>query len=168
MHLSDASGKMLRFSMRYPRPVALIAGLLLLFTADPASARDRSTTDSLLVRAINSARAERGLSPLSVDSKLTRAARAHSADMLRRNYFDHGAFVARMRAARARGPTFGETLGWEAGYPVPSIVGDWLNSPEHRAIVLRPGFRRVGVGALQGTFSGTSGALVVTADFAGS
>jgi hypothetical protein len=34
-------------------------------------------------------------------------------------------------------------------------------------VLLRPGFRRVGIGALRGTFSGVSGALVVTADFAG-
>ena len=47
-------------------------------------------------------------------------------------------------------------------------LGDWIASAEHRAIVLRPGFRRVGVGSLQGTFDGTRGALVVTADFAGS
>ena len=44
----------------------------------------------------------------------------------------------------------------------------WLNSPPHRKNLLRAGFRRVGVGAMMGTFSGTGGARVVTADFAGS
>jgi uncharacterized protein YkwD len=168
MHPSDASGKMPRFSMRYPRLVTLIAGLLLLFTADAAWARDGSTTDSSLVRAINDARAVHGLAPVKVDAKLAHVARSHTLDMVRRNYFDHGAFFSRMRASGARGPRFGETIGWEAGYPMSSIIGDWIASAEHRAIVLRAGFRRVGVGALQGTFDGTPGALVVTADFAGS
>ena len=42
-----------------------------------------------------------------------------------------------------------------------------LASPAHRAVLLRPGFRRVGVGAYQGNFAGRHDALVVTADFAG-
>ena len=42
-----------------------------------------------------------------------------------------------------------------------------MSSPGHRANLLRPGFRRIGIGALVGRFSGYSGATVVTADFAG-
>ena len=42
-----------------------------------------------------------------------------------------------------------------------------MKSPPHRRNLLRPGFRRVGVGAMMATFSGASGARVVTADFAG-
>ena len=61
---------------------------------------------------------------------------------------------------------FGEDLAW--GPPSAAwVVSQWLASPEHRSILLRPGFRRVGIGALRGSFSGMSGALVVTADFAG-
>src|SRR5437762_3575611 len=62
--------------------------------------------------------------------------------------------------------TFGEDLAWGPA-SASWVVGAWLASPEHRAILLRPGFRRVGIGAFQGTFSGRAGALVVTADFAG-
>ena len=43
----------------------------------------------------------------------------------------------------------------------------WLASPEHRANLLRPGYRTVGVGARKGTFEGYAGAVVVTTDFAG-
>jgi uncharacterized protein YkwD len=41
----------------------------------------------------------------------------------------------------------------------------WLNSAPHRAIVLDPRFRRVGVGRRWGTL-GSAGRAVVTADFA--
>jgi uncharacterized protein YkwD len=42
-----------------------------------------------------------------------------------------------------------------------------LSSPGHRANLLRPGFRYVGVGTATGRFAGVSGATIVTADFAG-
>jgi uncharacterized protein YkwD len=61
---------------------------------------------------------------------------------------------------------FGENLAWG---PISAswVVSQWLASPEHRAILLRPGFRRIGIGAYEGSFAGQSGKLVVTADFAG-
>lgn len=88
--------------------------------------------------------------------------------MLRRNYFSHGAFSSRLRASGARGPIFGENLAWGTGATAQWIVGRWLASPAHRAVLLRPGFRRIGIGAVNGTFAGHGGATVVTADFAGS
>jgi uncharacterized protein YkwD len=48
-----------------------------------------------------------------------------------------------------------------------AIVKTWLASPGHRANLLHPGYRIVGVGALRGTFSGYRGALMITTDFAG-
>jgi uncharacterized protein YkwD len=118
---------------------------------------------------MNAARASHGLPPLRLDRKLTRAARAHSADMLRRGYFAHGRVAPRLRAFHVRAPSVGENLAWGIGSmaTAESVVARWLASPRHRAILLRRGFRRVGIGALTGTFVGNSGALVVTADFAG-
>ena len=42
-----------------------------------------------------------------------------------------------------------------------------MGSPGHRANLLRPGWNRIGLGALKGNFLGYTGATVVTADFAG-
>lgn len=115
---------------------------------------------------MNGARASHGLAPLRLDLRLERTARAHSADMLRRQYFAHGAFASRVESSGASGPIFGENLAWG---PVSAswIIERWLASPKHRSILLRPGFRRVGIGAFQGSFAGQNGKLVVTADFAG-
>ena len=44
---------------------------------------------------------------------------------------------------------------------------EWLASPEHRANLLRPGYARIGIGLVRGSFLGNGGATVVTADFAG-
>ena len=146
--------------------VAFATGVVALATAASATARGLSGSESSLLRAINTARTSRGLTALRVDRSLERTARRHSSDMLRGGYFSHGRFAARMRASGARGPTFGEDLAWG---PVDAqwVVSEWLASPPHGANLLRPGFHRVGVGALLGTFAGHSGALVVTADFAG-
>jgi uncharacterized protein YkwD len=115
---------------------------------------------------MNSARMSRGLAPLRVDYRLERIARVHSSDMLRRQYFAHGAFASRMQVSRATGPLFGEDLAW-GPLSASWVVSQWLASPEHRANLLRRGFRRVGVGGVVGMFGGHAGAFVVTADFAG-
>jgi uncharacterized protein YkwD len=147
--------------------VAFVAAVFVLGAAASASARGLTSSETSLLRAMNGARTSHGLAPLHVDYRLERVARGHSSDMLHRQYFAHTSFAARMQASGARGPVWGENLAWG---PVSAqwVVSQWLASPEHRANLLRRGFRRVGIGALTGTFAGHAGAFVVTADFAGS
>jgi uncharacterized protein YkwD len=146
--------------------VAFVAFLLFLGFATAAWARGLSSSESSLLRAMNAVRASHGLARLRIDSRLEAVARLHSVDMLRHNYFAHGAVSARLNGSGAAGPIFGEDLAYG---PVSSswVVNAWLASPPHRANLLRPGFRRVGIGAVVGTFEGSGGTFVVTADFAG-
>jgi uncharacterized protein YkwD len=128
------------------------------------------TTDELsLLGAMNQVRAEHGLRPLRSDGRLERAARAHSARMLRINRIFHGAFSVRIRGVGVRDPRVGENLAWSTGSlaRARAIVRAWLASPRHRANLLRPGYRIVGVGALRGNFAGYRGAVMITTDFAG-
>jgi uncharacterized protein YkwD len=143
------------------------AVLALLWPAAGAQGRTLSASGTSLLRTMNAVRASHGLAPLRVDIRLVRAARAHSADMLRRQRFTHGSVASRALRAGARGPVFGETLAWGQGISAQWIVNKWLASPSHRAVLLRPGFRRVGLGIVYGTFAGRSGAAVVTANYAG-
>jgi uncharacterized protein YkwD len=150
---------------------ALILVILLVAFAAPAAraAAVARHSDRDLLRAMNRARTTRGLRGLRLDPKLRAAARAHSREMLRYDYFGHGSFGRRLSSFGVRGPTIGENLAWGDGSyrRAAVIVGEWLRSPEHRANLLRPGFRRVGVGSLSGHFAGHPNVLVVTADFAG-
>jgi len=115
-----------------------------------------------IVRAMNAVRAQNGAPPLRVGRALTRAARAHSADMARRNYFDHGPFVQRLRRFGVRAPHIGENLAYGTGLlGAMAIVQMWVASPPHRRNLLDPKFRRIGVG-----MAGSSRKLI-TADFAG-
>jgi uncharacterized protein YkwD len=146
--------------------VVFLTGFLLFGVAGTAGASRLTASETSLLSVINATRISHGLAPLRLDSRLQRTARTHSADMLRHQYFAHGAFTARVLASGAAGPVFGEDLAW-GPLSATWVVTHWLASPEHRAILLRPGFRRIGVGAYEGTFAGHPGALVVTADFAG-
>jgi uncharacterized protein YkwD len=147
--------------------VAFLASFALLGPAAGAQARTLSSSEDSLLQTMNSARASHGLAPLRVDVRLLRAARGHSADMLHRQYFAHGSVAGRALAQGAHGPVFGEDLAWATGLTAQWVVDRWLASPPHRAVMLRPGFRRVGIGIAFGTFAGHGGAGVVTADFAG-
>jgi uncharacterized protein YkwD len=145
----------------------LFAAISLAFAAAPSAlAASHSSAQASLLQAMNSARAAHGLRPLRFDGGLDRAAAAHTAEMLRGNTFSHGDFARRMAAFHLAG-SLGENLAWGTGPAgsARSIVRMWLASPSHRANLLRPGFRRIGLGLAHGTFEGYGGATVVTADF---
>jgi uncharacterized protein YkwD len=147
--------------------VAFVAVFALLGPAAGAEGRALSSSEASLLQSVNAVRTSHGLAPLRMDIRLVRAARGHSADMMRRQYFAHGSVARRALAAGARGPVFGEDLAWGTRVTAQLVVNRWLASPGHRAVMLRPGFRRVGIGISFGTFAGHGNAAVVTADFAG-
>jgi uncharacterized protein YkwD len=151
--------------------------LLLAFFAAPGAkarlltrSRVTSTTgDMALVAAINSARTLHLLPKLRIDLRLTRAARSHSLDMLRRDYFGHGNLSARMSRFRVRGRVFAENLDYCSGAISARVtVADWLGSPTHREIMLDASLSRIGVATPVGAFGNSPSATLVTADFAGS
>jgi uncharacterized protein YkwD len=155
-----------------------VTGIALLVVSPGASSVDLvgatsvsalSAQEQSLLAAINAARAANGAPPLRIGARLQHAADAHSAAMARSGSFTHGNWYRRLRAHGVRGRTLGETIAWGVGIDgtAQAIVAMWLASPPHRATMLRPGFRRVGVGIAVGRMSGYSGARVATADFAG-
>ena len=146
-----------------------VTAALALLAPTAASAAGLSQNEVSLLHQMNLVRGRHGLRPLAVDGHLERAARAHSHEMIATGVFAHGAFGSRMLQFDVTGSLAGENLAWGTGYRggAQGVVAAWLASPEHRANLLRPSFRRVGIGAIAGTFLGHRGARVVTADFAG-
>jgi uncharacterized protein YkwD len=152
------------------------AVLAIALIATPAAsarvaASTHTTSEQSVVKLINKQRVKHGLRALKIDGSLITVARAHSRDMVKRNYFSHhsksGTDPAD-RIARAGGTgAIGEDLAWGSGsYSSPSaIVKLWLNSPPHRRVLFAKDLKYVGIGRATGRFQGTSGAAVFTADF---
>ena len=122
-----------------------------------------SSHELAILRAVNRVRASHGRRPLRLGPALHRAARAHSVDMVRRGYFDHGPFVQRLRSFGVRAQALGENLAHatEPGFSATLVVQMWMTSPGHRSVMLDRGFSRIGVGVAGGL------TRLVTADFAG-
>jgi uncharacterized protein YkwD len=113
---------------------------------------DPSAEDHML-QSVNQARAQVGLSPLAMDPLLQQAARQHSADMYNRHYFSHNtpdgkSPYDRLHDLRFHYVTAGENLAFAPD--VDQAFGSLMNSPDHRANILNPDFRCIGIGAYKG------------------
>jgi uncharacterized protein YkwD len=102
---------------------------------------------------LNHHRAARGLPPLREDSRLQDAAQAHAEDMGRRDFYAHRnpdglEPDTRIRSTGFEGRLTGENIHWGVGInATPArIVDDWMNSPGHRANILRRSYTHVGTG----------------------
>lgn len=129
-----------------------------------ANPRPRPDLEARMLEMVNAERAKRGLEPLKPDPQLVEVARGHSRDMFGRGYFSHvspegGTLAERMRKGDARYFLAGENL---ALAPTLDMAHQGLmDSPGHRANILRPQFGRLGVGVLDGGRYG----LMVTQNF---
>jgi uncharacterized protein YkwD len=126
---------------------------------------------------INGVRRAHHLRPVRAERHLRSAARRHANDMAGRDYFAHASpggttMEKRVRHAgylhRVREWWLGEAIAWGnggAGAPR-AILRGLLNSPPHRAILLDPGFRDLGIGVARGAPQGAgAGALTIALDF---
>ncbi|MBI4497895.1 MAG: CvpA family protein [Chloroflexi bacterium] len=110
-----------------------------------------------LLELVNTERTRAGLTPLVMDKGLQQVARAHSADMFQRRYFAHEnpdglSPFDRMRRAGISFRVAGENLAYAPNVEV--AHAGLMDSPGHRANVLRPEFRRVGIGVMATTLYG--------------
>jgi uncharacterized protein YkwD len=124
----------------------------------------------------NRVRAQHGLPRLRENKRLRRAAVGHARDMVRHRYFEHttpggATMVDRiLRAGYVRagqGWALGENIAWGTGsLGTPrGAVEAWMDSPGHRANILKRSYRELGVGVVVGVpVSGAAGATY-TVDF---
>lgn len=130
----------------------------------------RAGNEQRVLVLLNDIRQQHGLSTFTISTPLRNAARSHSADMLQKGYFEHNspseAWDARI-ARFVKSPLIGENIAWGTGsYGTPEgIVSQWMHSPTHRAIILTAGLHRIGLALPIGTFDGSAGAVMATADF---
>jgi uncharacterized protein YkwD len=166
--LGLALGSLLRMRPRMSGAmIAAIAVVLLQAAAASASDLKATATERSFLVAVNEARTAHGHPAVSLDTRLLQAARWQSHDMVEHGYFAHRNLVARVVRAGVRSGDVGENLGWAAQTDgsVALLLRMWLESPEHRSVLLDPRFESVGVGVAIGRFKGWPNAIVVTTDF---
>lgn len=162
--------------MRKTLIVVLIAGLLLLVAAPAASAITLTKPEKQLLTLINKARARRSLPALKVNAKLQRAARAHSSQMIAKDYFSHDS--ASGEAFSKRLIRFGYTqtncTSWRAGENIAYGVGlvgtpqaimkAWMHSKPHKLVILDKSLKECGLGRAEGEFKTLEGTCMFTLD----
>ncbi|MFE0042717.1 CAP domain-containing protein [Streptomyces albireticuli] len=118
---------------------------------------ERAVADVLALT--NTERRAAGLRPLAADARLGTAAQAHSADMAGRGFYSHttpegGEPWDRAAAAGAAHRGIGENIACGQRTPA-EVVRGWMDSPGHRANILKPDFTHLGVGYATGGSAGT-------------
>lgn len=137
------------------------------------------TLETRLAREINAVRSQRHLRPLIESPALRLAADSHSAAMLDQGFFAHESpdgtsFATRLKQFYPANTTDYWAVGENLAMTGPNeplardLVASWMQSPHHRANLLDPRWRELGIGVRfapspQGAFSGLA-TWVVTLD----
>ena len=135
--------------------------------------------ESGVVVDINSFRRTHHLQPLRLSPSLSAAAREHTEQMAQEGFFAHAsadgsAFWKRIQSFYPSGTwsfwSVGENLLWSSPDVSPgTALQMWLASPEHRANLMDPRWREIGIAAVHepaapGVYDGRD-VTIVTTDF---
>jgi uncharacterized protein YkwD len=124
-----------------------------------AQSRANPRLERELVALTNVDRTSNGLASLLDNDLLVGIARERSDDMITRNYFSHeippdGELVfAILRQREIAYRAAGENIAWNTAAELASVQRaeqDFMNSPAHRANILRDDYTSIGVGAVPG------------------
>ena len=141
-------------------------------TAMPGQASERLLSKAT-VCLLNRERTHRGMRSLRVNRRLSQAALAHTQDMVEKRYFQHVStsgtdVVDRLLSTgylgRVRSWLVGENLAWGThSLSTPrQTVTNWMDSPGHRANILKRRFREIGIGVVFHAPTRTSSRVAAT------
>jgi uncharacterized protein YkwD len=150
----------LLFSLVRALAGALVLAHPLVQSAAPAAAAAEAPSDTSaaiprVVELTNIERGKSGLAPLAFNPQLSQAAQRYSEVLSRDACFAHTCGPVPDMANRIDQAGYG---GWTAigeniaaGYQTPeAVVAGWMQSPGHRANILSPNYREIGVGLAGG------------------
>ena len=124
----------------------------------------------------NKVRAEKGLPTLKENGRLRRAALGHSRAMVSNGFFEHTTpagvsmtdrILRSGYVSRDQAWSLGENLAWGTGQLATprGAIEAWLDSPGHRANLLKRSYRELGVGVVLGNPSTGNDGATYTVDF---
>jgi uncharacterized protein YkwD len=127
---------------------------------------------------VNERRSDNGIGRVRDNTRLRHAAVSHSQAMVSQGFFSHSSlngksFVDRIESSGymrgARSWLVGENLVWGSGeLSTPArLVDAWMESPAHRANLLRGRFKEIGIGVKHGTPNNASeqNGVVVSSEY---
>jgi hypothetical protein len=121
--------------------------------------------ESMLIKLTNQERQSLGMAPLKENPQLKQAALFKAKDMLEKNYFAHQSpqGISPWYWFKIAGYNYkfaGENLA--IGFlDSEQVYSAWLKSPGHRANILNPSFKEIGIAVLNGNFQGNQTTVVV-------
>ena len=124
---------------------------------------------------LNAERRKHGRARLRANNGLALAGQRHARDMVRKHYFAHdsrsgGDFkdrIVRTGYTHGSAAILGENLAW-GSHDLASpraIVRSWMKSPGHRANILQPKFRHIGIGVVRAAPMSANNAATYAAEF---
>ncbi|WP_143570365.1 CAP domain-containing protein, partial [Streptomyces acidiscabies] len=127
--------------------------------ASPLTPAGLDRVEAEVLELTNRERIRAGLGPLAPDGPLARAARAYCVDMAARAFYSHTSPEGtqpwdRAKAAGSVKRSIGENIAC-GQRSAAEVVEGWMNSPGHRANILKADFTHLGVGFAGGGPSGT-------------
>ncbi len=145
--------------------LALKIWLLITFALYPLEASLSTITAGRMVQLTNASRAENGLSALSTNSLLEKAAEAKARDILKKDYFAHVSPEGKepwdfITEAGYKYIYAGENLA--IGFTTAEGAHEALmNSPTHRENILSENFTEIGIATMTGDYKGTETTVCV-------
>ncbi len=120
------------------------------------SATTSAAAAAKVARLVNEQRAKAGLKPLTVDTKLQKMAQAKANDMASKGYFSHTSptYGTPFKMMDTFGITYtyaGENIA-KGQSSAALVMKDWMNSPGHKANILKKQYTHIGVGFKNGVW----------------
>ena len=103
------------------------------------------TFEAEVLRLVNIERTTRGLNPLQMHKDLHITARIKAGEMKKYNYYGHGSYPDLPDYLIKQYYNIGENIAMGQTSPA-EVVQAWMNSPGHRANILKPEYVYIGVG----------------------
>ena len=124
----------------------LVTGLTASLVLGPATPAAGLALRGRMFNIVNSTREHHGVDPVKLNIELSKFARRHSQRMADRGYLFHSTRVAD-ELRPYTWSSYGEILG--EGGTLRQVRDLWMDSPEHRSILLGRSFRKCGVGIVR-------------------
>ncbi len=116
-----------------------------------------ATSESAMFKLVNEERKKQGVGELTWRQELVPIARAHATDMWKRGYFSHYSPEGKDVGERLGESNINYTIAGEnlaLAPTLPTAHNGLMNSPGHRANILEPRFKRMGIGVIDNGFYG--------------